>query len=220
MTDCLNFGSPEDPEIMWQFGQTVEGLSSACVDFGIPVTGGNVSMYNQTGTTAIHPTPVVGVLGVFDDVGRATPSGWRLPGQTIYLLGTTADDSDGSAWADVVHGHLGGVPPQYRPDAERGLAEILINASRDGMIDAAHDLSEGGLAQALVESSLRWGAGARVWLTGVARARRDRPLHGAVLRIDGACDRRGAAQRRGALLRHVHGSPLPVRADRHDRYGR
>ncbi|SLN00789.1 phosphoribosylformylglycinamidine synthase subunit PurL [Brevibacterium yomogidense] len=165
VTDCLNFGSPEDPEIMWQFGQTVEGLSSACVDFGIPVTGGNVSMYNQTGTTAIHPTPVVGVLGVFDDVGRATPSGWRLPGQTIYLLGTTADELDGSAWADVVHGHLGGVPPQYRPDAERGLAEILINASRDGMIDAAHDLSEGGLAQALVESSLRWGAGARVWLT-------------------------------------------------------
>ncbi|GAA4518106.1 phosphoribosylformylglycinamidine synthase subunit PurL [Brevibacterium yomogidense] len=165
VTDCLNFGSPEDPEIMWQFAQTVEGLSSACLDFGIPVTGGNVSMYNQTGTTAILPTPVVGVLGVFDDVGRAIPSGWRLPGQTIYLLGTTGDELDGSAWADVVHGHLGGVPPRYRPEAERELAEILINASRDGMIDAAHDLSEGGLAQAIVESSLRWGAGARIWVT-------------------------------------------------------
>ena len=165
VTDCLNFGSPEDPEIMWQFAQTVEGLSSACVDFGIPVTGGNVSMYNQTGTTAIHPTPVVGVLGVFDDVLRATPSGWRSPGQTIYLLGTTQDELDGSAWADVVHGHLGGVPPQYRPEDEKLLGEILINASRDGMIDAAHDLSEGGLAQALVESALRWGTGARIWVT-------------------------------------------------------
>lgn len=165
VTDCLNFGSPEDPEIMWQFAQTVDGLSSACVDFGIPVTGGNVSMYNQTGSTAIFPTPVVGVLGVFDDVRRATPSGWRAPGQTIYLLGTTADELDGSAWADVVHGHLGGVPPQYRPEAERMLAEILINASRDGMIDAAHDLSEGGLAQAIVESSLRWRTGARIWVS-------------------------------------------------------
>jgi phosphoribosylformylglycinamidine synthase len=165
VSDCLNFGSPEDPEVMWQFAQTVEGLSSACVDLGVPVTGGNVSMYNQTGSTAIHPTPVVAVLGVFDDVTRATPSGWRAPGQTIYLLGTTEDELDGSAWADVAHGHLGGVPPQYRPEAERMLAQILINASRDGMIDAAHDLSQGGLAQALVESSLRWGTGARIWVT-------------------------------------------------------
>ncbi|HJA38707.1 MAG TPA: phosphoribosylformylglycinamidine synthase subunit PurL [Candidatus Brevibacterium intestinigallinarum] len=165
VSDCLNFGSPEDPEVMWQFAQTVEGLSSACVDLGIPVTGGNVSMYNQTGSTAIHPTPVVAVLGVFDDVTRATPSGWRAPGQTIYLLGTTEDELDGSAWADVAHGHLGGVPPQYRPEAEKMLAQILINASRDGMIDAAHDLSQGGLAQALVESALRWGTGARIWVT-------------------------------------------------------
>ena len=165
VSDCLNFGSPEDPEVMWQFAQTVEGLSSACVDLGVPVTGGNVSMYNQTGSTAIHPTPVVAVLGVFDDVTRATPSGWRAPGQTIYLLGTTADELDGSAWADVAHGHLGGVPPQYRPEAEKMLAQILINASRDGMIDAAHDLSQGGLAQALVESALRWGTGARIWVT-------------------------------------------------------
>ena len=165
VSDCLNFGSPEDPEVMWQFAQTVEGLSSACVDLGVPVTGGNVSMYNQTGSTAIHPTPVVAVLGVFDDVTRASPSGWRAPGQTIYLLGTTEDELDGSAWADVAHGHLGGVPPQYRPEAEKMLAQILINASRDGMIDAAHDLSQGGLAQALVESALRWGTGARIWVT-------------------------------------------------------
>ena len=167
VTDCLNFGSPEDPEIMWQFAQTVEGLAEACVDFSVPVTGGNVSMYNQTGGTAIHPTPVVGVMGVFDDVTLATPSGWRESGQTIYLLGTTEAELDGSAWAQTAHDHLGGVPPRYRPEAEKELADILINASRDGMIDAAHDLSEGGLAQALVESTLRWGVGARVWLTAL-----------------------------------------------------
>src|SRR5690625_99087 len=167
VTDCLNFGSPEDPEIMWQFAQAVESLAGACQDMGIPVTGGNVSLYNQTGGVAIHPTPVVGVLGVFDDVTRATPSGWREPGQTIYLLGTTEAELDGSAWAEVTAGHLGGVPPQYKPEAEKELGEILINSSSDGMIDAAHDLSEGGLSQALVESCLRFGTGARIWLDEV-----------------------------------------------------
>ncbi|AZL04731.1 phosphoribosylformylglycinamidine synthase subunit PurL [Brevibacterium aurantiacum] len=167
VTDCLNFGSPEDPEIMWQFAAAVEGLAEACQDMGIPVTGGNVSLYNQTGGVAIHPTPVVGVLGVFDDVTRATPSGWKEPGQTIYLLGTTEAELDGSAWADVTAGHLGGVPPQYKPGTEKELGEILINSSRDGMIDAAHDLSEGGLSQALVESCLRFGTGARIWLDEV-----------------------------------------------------
>ena len=167
VTDCLNFGSPEDPQIMWQFARSVEALAEACQDMGVPVTGGNVSLYNQTGGVAIHPTPVVGVLGVFDDVTRATPSGWREPGQTIYLLGTTEAELDGSAWAEVTAGHLGGVPPQYKPEAERELGEILINCSRDGMIDAAHDLSEGGLSQALVESCLRFGTGARIWLDEV-----------------------------------------------------
>jgi phosphoribosylformylglycinamidine synthase II len=167
VTDCLNFGSPEDPQIMWQFARSVEALAEACQDMGIPVTGGNVSLYNQTGGVAIHPTPVVGVLGVFDDVTRATPSGWREPGQTIYLLGTTGAELDGSAWAEVTGGHLGGVPPEYKPEAEKELGEILINCSRDGMIDAAHDLSEGGLSQALVESCLRFGTGARIWLDEV-----------------------------------------------------
>ncbi|GAA4283270.1 phosphoribosylformylglycinamidine synthase subunit PurL [Brevibacterium daeguense] len=167
VTDCLNFGSPEDPEIMWQFAQAVEGLAAGCKELGIPVTGGNVSLYNQTGGVAIHPTPVVGVLGVFDDVARRTPSGWKDPGQTIYLLGTTAEEFDGSAWADVAHKHLGGVPPEFKPAVEKELADILINCSRDGMIDAAHDLSEGGLAQALAEACLRYGVGARVWLDEV-----------------------------------------------------
>jgi phosphoribosylformylglycinamidine synthase len=99
-----------------------------------------------------------------DDVTRRTPSGWRAPGLAVYLLGTTRAELSGSEWASVVHGHLGGRPPAVDLDVERQLAEILVNCSRDGLVDAAHDLSDGGLAQALVESCLRYGTGARIWL--------------------------------------------------------
>jgi phosphoribosylformylglycinamidine (FGAM) synthase-like enzyme len=104
------------------------------------------------------------VLGVMDDVARRTPSGWRTPGQVIYLIGTTRDELGGSSWADVVHGHLGGLPPAVDLERERVVAEVLVAGSRDGMVDAAHDLSDGGLAIALAESCLRYGVGARVWL--------------------------------------------------------
>jgi len=164
VTDCLNFGSPQDRGVMWQFERAVTGLADACAELGVPVTGGNVSFYNQTGELPIHPTPVVGVLGVLDDVGRRTPSGWRTPGQNVYLLGATRDEFGGSEWAFAEHGHLGGVPPLVDLQDEKRLADILVNASRDGLVDAAHDLSEGGLAQALVEACLRYGVGARVWL--------------------------------------------------------
>ncbi len=164
VTDCLNFGSPQDPGVMWQFERAVTGLADGCAELGIPVTGGNVSFYNQTGDVSIHPTPVIGVLGVLDDVARRTPSGWRAPGQAIYLLGATRDEFGGSEWAFAEHGHLGGVPPVVDLHDEKRLADILVNASRDGLVDAAHDLSEGGLAQALTEACLRYGVGARVWL--------------------------------------------------------
>jgi phosphoribosylformylglycinamidine synthase len=166
VSDCLNFGSPEDPDVMWQFAEATRGLADGCQALGVPVTGGNVSLYNQTGANAILPTPVVAVLGVIDDVTRRTPSGFVEEGQQIYLLGTTRDELSGSEWAHVVHGHLGGMPPQIDLAAERQLADILINASRDGLIDSAHDLSDGGLAHALVEACLRNGIGARVWLDG------------------------------------------------------
>ena len=164
VTDCLNFGSPEDPGVMWQFDEAVRGLADACHALAVPVTGGNVSFYNQTGHSPIHPTPVVGVLGVLDDVARRTPSGWREPGQAVYLLGTTQEELSGSEWAWVTHRHLGGEPPAVDLAAERLLGEILVNCSRDGLVDAAHDLSDGGLAQALVEACLRFGVGARIWL--------------------------------------------------------
>ena len=167
ISDCLNFGSPEDPDCMWQLVEAIEGLADGCQTLAVPVTGGNVSLYNSTGEagdidSSIHPTPVVVMLGVLDDVTRATTSGWRNPGETIFLLGTTRAELDGSAWADVVHNHLGGLPPQVDFAAEKALAEVLVNATRDELVDAAHDLSEGGLIQGLLESALRYGVGAQI----------------------------------------------------------
>jgi len=164
VTDCLNFGSPENPEVMWQFGQVVDGLADACLELGVPVTGGNVSFYNQTGDQPIFPTPVVGVLGIVDDVARRIPSGWQDAGENIYLLGVTAPELSGSAWADTVHNHLGGRPPAVDLAAERRLAGLIQAASQQGIVSSAHDLSAGGLGQALAEAVMRHGVGARVWL--------------------------------------------------------
>ena len=165
VTNCLNFGSPEDPGVMWQFSEAVRGLADGCVTLGIPVTGGNVSFYNQTGTTPILPTPVVGVLGVIDNVNRRIPTGFGTePGETLILLGDTADEFDGSIWAQVAHDHLGGTPPQVDLAREQLLAQVLTAASRDGLVSAAHDLSEGGLIQAVVESALAGETGCRILL--------------------------------------------------------
>jgi len=164
VTNCLNFGSPEDPAVMWQFEQAVTGLADACLEMGTPVTGGNVSFYNQTGEVAIHPTPVVGVLGVIDDVARRTPMAWQEDGELIYLLGETTDELAGSEWAHEVHAHLGGLPPVLDLTKERTLAEILVAGSRDGMFSAAHDVSDGGVIQTLVEMAIRSNIGARLWV--------------------------------------------------------
>lgn len=167
ITDCLNFGSPENPEVMWQFGQTVDGLADGCYELGTPVTGGNVSFYNQTGDVPIHPTPLVGVLGIIDDVSRRIPSGWQDEGQNIYLLGTTSTELSGSAWAETVHQHLGGLPPKVDLAGEKRLAGLLGAARDEWLISSAHDVSEGGLAQALAEGVSRFGVGARVWLNEI-----------------------------------------------------
>ncbi|MBM0127277.1 phosphoribosylformylglycinamidine synthase subunit PurL [Pimelobacter simplex] len=166
VSDCLNFGSPEDPAVMWQFAEACRGLKDACAELGIPVTGGNVSLYNQTGETAILPTPVVAVLGVIEDVRRRTPSSFRAADERIVLLGTTREELSGSEWAKVVHGHLGGLPPQVDLRAERNLARLLKDLV--GVATSAHDLSDGGLAQALAEAAMVSGIGARVSLEGDA----------------------------------------------------
>ena len=167
VTDCLNFGSPEDPGVMWQFQQAVAGLFDACLELGIPVTGGNVSFYNQTGDTAIHPTPVVGVLGVLDDVAASVASGFTAKGEIVLLLGETRDELDGGEWAHALHGHLGGRPPRVDLAKEKDLADFFVEAVRRGLLTSSHDLSDGGLAIALAESVLQGGTGASVDLTPV-----------------------------------------------------
>ena len=167
VSDCLNFGSPEDPEVMWQFVESVSGLADGCLALEIPVTGGNVSLYNQTGSTPIYPTPVVAVLGVIDTVDRRLPSGWQDDGENLYLLGSTHAELDGSLWAQRIHSHLGGLPPQPDLAAEKALAGVMVAAAHDGLVTSAHDVSTGGLAVTLVEGVLRRGVGARVWLGDV-----------------------------------------------------
>jgi phosphoribosylformylglycinamidine synthase subunit PurL len=166
VTNCLNFGSPEDPAVMWQFTEAVRGLADGCQQLGVPVTGGNVSFYNQTGSTAIRPTPVVGVLGVHADVRRRVPSVFGLPEATIVLLGETRAEFGGSLWAWLRHGHLGGRPPAVDLWAERSLADVLVTAAMRQLIAAAHDLSDGGLALALAEACLAGGTGCTVTLPG------------------------------------------------------
>ena len=166
VTNCLNFGSPEDPEVMWQFAEAVRGLADACKILGVPVTGGNVSFYNQTGSTPIHPTPVVGVLGVLDDVGRRVRHGFTAPALKVVLLGETGDEFGGSEWAHVAHGHLGGLPPHADLEAERSLAAVLVEAASRGLLEGSHDVSDGGLAIALAEAVLAQGVGATVQLPG------------------------------------------------------
>ncbi|AQZ68300.1 phosphoribosylformylglycinamidine synthase II [[Actinomadura] parvosata subsp. kistnae] len=168
VTNCLNFGSPEDPEVMWQFAEATRGLADACKALGVPVTGGNVSFYNQTGSTAIHPTPVVGVLGVIDDVAKRVPTGFTGEGLRVVLLGDTGAEFGGSEWAHVEHHHLGGLPPQANLAAEQALATVLVEAARRGLLEGSHDLSDGGLAIALAESCLAKGVGAEIELTGDA----------------------------------------------------
>jgi len=168
VTNCLNFGSPEDPAVMWQLAEAVRGLADGCAALGIPVTGGNVSLYNQTGETAIHPTPVIGVLGVHDDVRRRVGAGFAADGARVVLLGRTREEFGGSAWAHVVHKQLGGHPPAPDLDSERKLAALIGSAASAGLLASAHDLADGGLAIALAESCLRGGRGCRIGLSGDA----------------------------------------------------
>ena len=162
VTNCLNFGSPEDSAVMWQFERAVTGLADACLETGTPVTGGNVSFYNQTGDIAIHPTPVIGVLGVIDNVERRTPMAWALDGELVYALGTTRDELAGSEWAHAIHKHLGGFPPTLDLSAEKTLAEILVAGSVQKLFSGAHDISEGGIAQTIAEMAMRSGIGVRL----------------------------------------------------------
>jgi len=169
VTNCLNFGSPEDAGVMWQFAESVRGLADGCLEMGLPVTGGNVSFYNQTGSVAILPTPVIGVLGVIDDVRTRTPMSFNRAGLELYLLGETHSDIAGSEWA-YLHGQRGGKAPIADLQREMRLIDLLVTGRESKLFVAAHDLSQGGLSATLTEMVLRYGVGAEVTLENVGQA--------------------------------------------------
>lgn len=154
LTDCLNFASPERPETMWQFALCVDGISEACERFGLPVVSGNVSFYNETEGLGIYPTPVVGVLGILDDVQYRVTPWFKDLGDLVVLLGETREELGMTEYLKVIHGRERGLPPELDLDRELAVVQCCREAIRRGIIKSAHDLSEGGLAVALAECSL------------------------------------------------------------------
>ena len=161
MVDCMNFGNPEHPEVMWQLSEAVDGLSEACLAFGIPVIGGNVSLYNESRGSDIDPTPVVAVLGIIDDLQRRPPATGLVDGARIIVLGDSAPGLAGSAWA-WLRGERGGSLPAVDLVAAARTAELLRSLVADGLVIGAHDVSTGGLGGALAEMAVRSGVGFNV----------------------------------------------------------
>ena len=160
VTNCLNFGSPEDPEVMWQFAETVRGLADACLELGLPVTGGNVSFYNQTGTVAILPTPVIGVLGVIQDVRKRTPMAYSEGNLELFQLGNTDDNFSGSEWAYINGKQIGDRVPVADLTTASRLFDLLLEGQE--LFEAAHDISNGGLAATISEMVLKSNLGATI----------------------------------------------------------
>ncbi len=151
-TNCLNFGNPERPSIMWQFANAVEGIAAACRRLGVPVTGGNVSLYNETDGRAIYPTPVIGVVGLLEHVDCLVSRPFRSEGDAILLLGVNRGELGGSEYLKVVHDEVRGLPPFIDLDAERSLQALVVDLAGARLLRSAHDCSDGGLAVALAES--------------------------------------------------------------------
>jgi phosphoribosylformylglycinamidine synthase len=152
-TNCLNFGNPERPEIMWQFAEAVKGIGEACRALDVPITGGNVSLYNETDGNAIYPTPVLGVVGVIEDASRVQSRTFKAAGDAIILLGDTFEELGGSEFLKAAHGQVKGRPPQLDLKKERALIGLLVRAIGAGLVRSAHDCSDGGIAVTLAECS-------------------------------------------------------------------
>ena len=169
-TNCLNFGNPERPEIMWQFARAVEGMAAACRALDIPITGGNVSLYNETDGRAVLPTPVIGVVGIVDDASRIVRRAFQREGDAIVLLGSSADELGGSEYLKTIHGLVHGSPPALDLAREAALQRLLANGVAQGLIRSAHDCAEGGLAITLAECCFDTGLGARAEVAAVDAA--------------------------------------------------
>jgi phosphoribosylformylglycinamidine (FGAM) synthase-like enzyme len=166
-TNCLNFGNPERPEIMWQFARAVEGMGAACRALDIPITGGNVSLYNETDGRAVLPTPVLGVVGLVEDADRVVRRAFQSAGDVILMLGDTHDELGGSEYLKVMHGLIRGVPPAVDLGREAALHRVLILGASSGVIRSAQDCSDGGFAIALAECSIGTALGADVDVPGL-----------------------------------------------------
>jgi phosphoribosylformylglycinamidine synthase len=169
-TNCLNFGNPERPEIMWQFAKAVEGMAAACRALDIPITGGNVSLYNETDGRGVLPTPVLGVVGLIEEADTVVRRAFQAAGDVVIMLGDTRDELGGSEYLKVMHGLIRGVPPALDLGREAALHRVLIEGAATGIIRSAQDCSEGGFAVTLTECCIGTGLGADVELPGVASA--------------------------------------------------
>jgi len=167
LVNCLNFGNPEHPEVMWQFSETVDGMSAACRALGLPVVGGNVSFYNESRGTNIDPTPVVAVVGLIEHLTAPPPPPALQPGDAIVVLGATAPELGGSEWAAVVHGLRGGVPPHADLDAAVALHGFVIDLVASQSVRGIHDVSDGGLACAIAEMAIAGKTGATIDLAAI-----------------------------------------------------
>jgi phosphoribosylformylglycinamidine synthase len=162
ITDCLNFGNPEKPEVFWTFYESVRGLSDACRAFGVPVISGNVSFYNESFGSPIYPTPTVGLVGVLDDVSKHCTMGFKAEGDVIVLLGETENEVGGSEYLKLAHGVVSGRPPALDLDLEMAVQATVLTAIDEGILRSAHDCSEGGLAVTLAECCIAGSLGADV----------------------------------------------------------
>lgn len=151
ITDCLNFGNPEKPEIMWQFKESIEGMKEACLKLNTPVVSGNVSFYNETEGKSVYPTPTVGMVGLIKDLDKTVNQWFKSEGDLIAILGDTYDETDGSEYQKLFNGKIAGIPPKIDLDQESNLIKTLIELANKSIINSAHDLSEGGIAVALAE---------------------------------------------------------------------
>lgn len=154
ITDCLNFGNPQKPEVMWQFKEAVEGITEACVELDTPVTGGNVSLYNETKGEAIYPTPTIGMVGILSKISHHTSQYFKQEGDVIFLLGESFEEIGGSEYLRVIHGKNEGPIPALDWSREKKVQKFVLSAIEQGLLQSAHDLSEGGLAIALAESCM------------------------------------------------------------------
>jgi phosphoribosylformylglycinamidine synthase II len=169
-TNCLNFGNPERPEIMWQFARAVEGMGAACRALDVPITGGNVSLYNETDGNAVLPTPTLGVVGLIEDADKVVRRAFQRPGDAIVLLGDSRDELGGSEYLKVMHGLIRGVPPALDLDREAALHRVLVSGAANGLVRSAHDCAEGGLAVTLAECAFDTELGLEVNVSAVRSA--------------------------------------------------